>query len=102
MNQFIYWGVFAAFGIIVVLYLVWMWIADRLESNATGPGSAMSRGTPPLHLLSESQRREAIRREGSGSPSTRSQSGGTGDDRPGGPEDPPEGDGPTRTFWRGK
>ena len=29
MDQFVFWGLFAAFGLIVVGYLVWMWWSER-------------------------------------------------------------------------
>ena len=29
MDQFVFWGLFAAFGVIVVSYLVWMWWTER-------------------------------------------------------------------------
>jgi len=29
MGQFVFWGLFATFGVIVVSYLIWMWWAER-------------------------------------------------------------------------
>jgi len=29
MSHFVFWGLFAAFGVILVGYLVWMWWVER-------------------------------------------------------------------------
>lgn len=105
MDQFIYWGVFAAFAVIVCLYVVWMFIADRSDSIGPDPRSELVPGVTPLHLLSESQRHDAMERgvRGGKAPEqgTRrldsDESGDNGSDN----GDPPD-DTTSRTFWRGK
>ena len=38
---FIFWGLFVTFGLIVVLYLIWMWWVER-EGSSVGPSGPSS------------------------------------------------------------
>lgn len=92
MDQFIYWGVFAAFGIIVVLYWLWMVVTERGDRAGPGDGSPAAAETGGLHLISRSQPDGGA--GGRGDPGPPPDGGGSGAS--------PGGDESTRTFWKGK
>ena len=87
MDQFIYWGVFAAFGLIVVAYTFWMLLANRRVSReARGSGVTGASG-PELRLHGPGGRQHLSHGEASES------------DTSGGAAAPDE---PARTFQKRK
>ena len=95
MNEFIYWGVFAGFGVIVVLYGLWMILADRADQG-TADALARAADGPTLRLVNRSQ--PGVGTSGKRDPDPEPDGGGSPPPKGSSAED----DRPTRTFWKGK
>ncbi len=98
MSAFIFWGVFAAFGAIVVLYAVWMVIANRRDPRM-GEADRLA-PPPPVSELEAPDAPSALRRPEVGTLPPADPGGpdpSSSDDRSG--DDDPSDEGPVRTFW---
>lgn len=83
MERFVYWGVFAVFGAILVAYVIWLVGVEWSEARRRKPEARRRRPEPPE---SETPAEDGPSPE---SPPAEEDTTST----------PPDDEGPARTFW---